>query len=556
MLTIKSFTKYSANNGGFLPAFSVPKGCFCFIHFHSSITLTYKGERLKTEPHALVVYTGDSSKIKFNKVNSTCDIIQFKGKIDTLLSSVGLHKDRFYYLQDTEALLNIIEKMKVEYYNARPFYNQIVNNCFEELILKISRDYSNETIVGYKAEKTLNTFDFDNIWITTESYPALRKFLNKKREVSPIWDGSTVSPDYTGKGESAENPILINNASQLAFVVRNNREYKYFKLTADIYLNDIDKVDWSNGKAGPGYTPNRWFFGFEACSFSGSVDGAGHIIHGLYYNEDDLNYTENVHIGAGLFPAISKVDIKNIGIKNSYLKHYDNFSFGAFFGFCHYSGSGSIEYCFADSSVKLVGADVGGFAGGGDLNKKRITIKHCYSLAKIRGTKYIGAFIADSWTDDEWIIEDSYCIGKPYGSSWKFPELKNVFSTEHSLGNLSYLVNDSSNANINKDTLLKFRYLRNKMLSTISESWPISRMAQEVNFSQSRFCNIYKEIYGIPPVKDLINEKINMAKNMLSYGHLSIGEISASLGYENPTHFSRQFKSITGYSPANYREKF
>ena len=124
------------------------------------------------------------------------------------------------------------------------------------------------------------------------------------------------------------------------------------------------------------------------------------------------------------------------------------------------------------------------------------------------------------------------------------------------MGNFSYLVNDTSSVAINKDTLLKFRYLRNKMLSTIGESWPISRMADEVNFSQSRFCNIYKEIYKISPTKDLINEKINMAKNMLSYGDLSIGEISNSLGYDNQTHFSRQFKSITGYSPALYREKF
>ena len=236
MLSIKSFVNFSANKGNFQGALSDIKDCFYFMHFYSSVTVICRGETIKTAPHSVIIYTGDNAKIKFGKINSDCDIIQFKGKIDNLLTSVGLHKDTFYYLQDTETLLNIIEKIKVEYYNARPFYNQIINNYFEELILKVSRDYSNETIIGYKAKKTLNTFDFDNIWTTTETYPVLRKFSYKKAKTYPIWDGSTISPDYTGKGDSAENPILINNASELAFIVRNNREYKYFKLTSDIYI--------------------------------------------------------------------------------------------------------------------------------------------------------------------------------------------------------------------------------------------------------------------------------------------------------------------------------
>ena len=556
MLTVTNFMFHDQNKPFSALDFIQDKKVFYFLHFHSSVLLSRNGETIKTLPHALIIYTPADNKIQFDVVDSNCDIMRFTGEIDGILSSVGLHKNTVYYLQDIEDILTTFKKMKAEYYNARPFYTQIIDHSFNELLLKISRDYSNETIIGYKAKKVFHAFDFDKVWATTDSYPVLRRFLNKERTASPVWDGSKTSPNFQNKGDCPENPILINNASELAYVITTNREYKYFKLTADIYLNDINCIDWNSGKPIDGYIPNKWFVGAEACDFRGNIDGDGHIIHGLYYNSDDSLLTEDMHFGAGLIPAVEKADIKNIGIKNSFLKHYDNFSFGAFFGYCHCIGAGSIEGCFLDSSVKLIGIDVGGFIGGGDLMGKKITIKHCYSLAKITGSRKIGAFIGDSWTDNEWTIEDSYCLGKPYGANWKFPELINVFSTEPSHGNLSFLVNDNSSGTINKETLSKFKYLRNKMLTTINEDWSIKRMADEVNFSQSRFYNIYKEIYGVSPITDLINEKINLAKNMLAYGNSSISTISSSLGYNNITHFSRQFKSTTGQSPAEYRKKF
>lgn len=105
------------------------------------------------------------------------------------------------------------------------------------------------------------------------------------------------------------------------------------------------------------------------------------------------------------------------------------------------------------------------------------------------------------------------------------------------------------------ETKEKFRYLRGKMLSSLGERWTAQRMADEVGFSQSRFFSIYKSIYSITPTADLINARINNAKNMLSFEKKSIEEIAYILGYENTTHFIRQFKSHTGLSPNEYRKK-
>lgn len=100
----------------------------------------------------------------------------------------------------------------------------------------------------------------------------------------------------------------------------------------------------------------------------------------------------------------------------------------------------------------------------------------------------------------------------------------------------------------------KFRYLRGEMLSKVGDKWSVCRMAKTVGFSQSRFYSIYKSIYGITPTADLIGARIEKAKNMLVFGNLKIEQIAESLGYDNTTHFIRQFKKEVGISPSAFRK--
>lgn len=107
----------------------------------------------------------------------------------------------------------------------------------------------------------------------------------------------------------------------------------------------------------------------------------------------------------------------------------------------------------------------------------------------------------------------------------------------------------------NGKTIDKFRYLRGEMFSRLNEKWPVERMAQEVGYSKSRFYSIYREIYGTSPTADLIEARTNSARNMLISSKESIENLSFKLGYESASHFIRQFKSQTGYSPTAYRKK-
>jgi AraC-like DNA-binding protein len=54
--------------------------------------------------------------------------------------------------------------------------------------------------------------------------------------------------------------------------------------------------------------------------------------------------------------------------------------------------------------------------------------------------------------------------------------------------------------------------------------------------------------------KYIILRKINKAKGLIIFDELNFAEISYELGYSSPAHFSNQFKTITGYSPLQFKK--
>lgn len=107
---------------------------------------------------------------------------------------------------------------------------------------------------------------------------------------------------------------------------------------------------------------------------------------------------------------------------------------------------------------------------------------------------------------------------------------------------------------VSGETKKQFRYLRGKMFSSLEENWSVARMAEVVSLSEPRFYVLYKELYGISPNADLILARMNAAENILASGRKKIVDIAEELGYQNTTHFIRQFKKHTGMTPSAYRK--
>ena len=77
-------------------------------------------------------------------------------------------------------------------------------------------------------------------------------------------------------------------------------------------------------------------------------------------------------------------------------------------------------------------------------------------------------------------------------------------------------------------------------------------MSQMVDLSRSQFYKYYIDFFGISPMADLQQARIEKAKNLLTNRELQVTEVAERCGYASIHHFSRTFKEHTGLSPLQY----
>lgn len=98
-----------------------------------------------------------------------------------------------------------------------------------------------------------------------------------------------------------------------------------------------------------------------------------------------------------------------------------------------------------------------------------------------------------------------------------------------------------------------FSALRNELYRSPHNSISVSELAAQLNMSKSYFQHIYKDLFGCSVVIDRINARLEHAKYLLDHSELTVSHIANACGYENETHFMRQFKKFVGSSPRQYK---
>ena len=100
----------------------------------------------------------------------------------------------------------------------------------------------------------------------------------------------------------------------------------------------------------------------------------------------------------------------------------------------------------------------------------------------------------------------------------------------------------------------ELKKLRREMHKAPELDWNLGELAKRLNISKSYVQKLYKENFGISYIDDLIAARMGMAKNLLKNTDLRINEVAVSCGYQNPTHFMRQFKERCGVTAAQFRK--
>ncbi|QHW34729.1 helix-turn-helix transcriptional regulator [Paenibacillus rhizovicinus] len=90
------------------------------------------------------------------------------------------------------------------------------------------------------------------------------------------------------------------------------------------------------------------------------------------------------------------------------------------------------------------------------------------------------------------------------------------------------------------------------MSARYAETVSIRDMAEFTGYSERYFRRVFSKATGMSPLEFLAFIRIDRAKHLL-FEPMSIKQIARAVGYQDPLHFSKQFKMRTGLSPKRFR---
>ena len=243
-----------------------------------------------------------------------------------------------------------------------------------------------------------------------------------------IWDGTADTEWY----DETSTEFEISTAEQLAGLaelVNNGKNFsdKTILLTADIVLNDTSNWEnWENSAPN-----NTWtLIGNWPNKFSGTFDGQGHTVSGIYINSENSLQ--------GLF-GYNGGTIKNIGVTESYIK--GGYCVG---GVCGRNYDGTISNCYNSGNVSSNDYNVGGVCG----DNYHGTISNCYNSGTINGDSNVGGVCGDneygtiSNCYNAGTVNGNSCIGGVCGSDYH-----GTISNCYNIGTVSIIVSVNGNNN-------------------------------------------------------------------------------------------------------------
>ena len=171
-----------------------------------------------------------------------------------------------------------------------------------------------------------------------------------------VWDGSASKTFASGTG-TTEDPFVIENASQLAYFSKAvtvdgiTFSGKYVKLGNDICLNDTsDWNEWSDN-----VPKNVWVpIGSKTKPFKGYFLGNDKTISGIYVDEE---------LYAGLFGYCESASIKNVRVKESFIKSSASGYAGGIVGYAFGGNLGMTSIYNCSNYATVIGNYAGGVCG-------------------------------------------------------------------------------------------------------------------------------------------------------------------------------------------------
>jgi AraC-like DNA-binding protein len=122
---------------------------------------------------------------------------------------------------------------------------------------------------------------------------------------------------------------------------------------------------------------------------------------------------------------------------------------------------------------------------------------------------------------------------------------------------LSYLIKNYTDKTIKEPIFDDKKIIRNSIeyiKDNINYNISLDDLASNSNLSKYHFLRIFKNSIGITPHQYILVNKIEKSKELILNG-VKLSQVAYTLGFNDQSHFIRNFKRIYGYVPSNVKQK-
>lgn len=151
-----------------------------------------------------------------------------------------------------------------------------------------------------------------------------------------------------------------------------------------------------------------------------------------------------------------------------------------------------------------------------------------------------------NFTDCDQVLESLKRLVASYGKEG------NGFSAISKLFELFSFINPEHDSSLLQSGVI------NEVILDIEKNYAkdvsVEDLSKKYNISRSQLFRLFKTKLDISPQQYIKHYRINHAADLLRRTELTIGQVMEQSGFSNISNFSRQFKSVYGRSPKDFRE--
>jgi len=106
---------------------------------------------------------------------------------------------------------------------------------------------------------------------------------------------------------------------------------------------------------------------------------------------------------------------------------------------------------------------------------------------------------------------------------------------------------------VGNDNQNRLNYVLNYINEHLTEKIAVDALSRKAYLSRNMFFKWFREQFGITPLDYINNERVKLAKQLLSQPHHNINTVSKLCGFSDVNYFVRIFKKTEGTTPKAYQ---